>query len=142
MHSCLVVGLGNWNVTPDALGPQVCENLIVTRHLFELQPGNVEEGFRPVSALSPGVMGLTGIETSDIIFGVVEKTKPDFVIAIDALASRSIERVNVHHSNFRYGHPSWFWCWKQTERIKSRNIRNSSICHWGTDRCRCRFDYK
>lgn len=92
--SCLVVGLGNWNVTPDALGPQVCENLIVTRHLFELQPGNVEEGFRPVSALSPGVMGLTGIETSDIIFGVVEKTKPDFVIAIDALASRSIERVN------------------------------------------------
>ena len=93
--SCLVVGLGNWNVTPDALGPQVCENLIVTRHLFELQPGNVEEGFRPVSALSPGVMGLTGIETSDIIFGVVEKTKPDFVIAIDALASRSIERVNA-----------------------------------------------
>lgn len=92
--SCLVVGLGNWNVTPDALGPQVCENLLVTRHLFELQPGNVEEGFRPVSALSPGVMGLTGIETSDIIFGVVEKSKPDFVIAIDALASRSIERVN------------------------------------------------
>ncbi|GHH97061.1 GPR endopeptidase [Neobacillus kokaensis] len=92
--SCLVVGLGNWNVTPDALGPMVCENLLVTRHLFQLQPENVEEGYRPVSALSPGVMGLTGIETSDIIFGVVEKTKPDFVIAIDALASRSIERVN------------------------------------------------
>ncbi len=92
--SCLVVGLGNWNVTPDALGPMVCENLLVTRHLFELQPENVEEGYRPVSALAPGVMGLTGIETSDIIFGIVEKTKPDFVIAIDALASRSIERVN------------------------------------------------
>jgi spore protease len=92
--SCLVVGLGNWNVTPDALGPSVCENLLVTRHLFQLQPENVEKGFRPVSAISPGVMGLTGIETSDIIFGVVEKSKPDFVIAIDALASRSIERVN------------------------------------------------
>jgi spore protease len=92
--SCLVVGLGNWNVTPDALGPMVCENLLVTRHLFQLQPENVEEGYRSVSALSPGVMGLTGIETSDIIFGVVEKTKPGFVIAIDALASRSIERVN------------------------------------------------
>ncbi len=92
--SCLVVGLGNWNVTPDALGPIVCENLFVTRHLFELQPENVEEGYRSVSALAPGVMGLTGIETSDIIFGVIEKTKPDFVIAIDALASRSIERVN------------------------------------------------
>jgi spore protease len=92
--SCLVVGLGNWNVTPDALGPMVCENLLVTRHLFQLQPENVQEGYRSVSALSPGVMGLTGIETSDIIFGVVEKSKPDFVIAIDALASRSIERVN------------------------------------------------
>lgn len=92
--SCLVVGLGNWNVTPDALGPSVCENLLITRHLFQLQPENVEEGYRPVSALVPGVMGITGIETSDIIFGVVEKTKPDFVIAIDALASRSIERVN------------------------------------------------
>jgi spore protease len=92
--SCLVVGLGNWNVTPDALGPMVCENLLITRHLYELQPENVEEGYRSVSALAPGVMGLTGIETSDIIFGIVEKTKPDFVIAIDALASRSIERVN------------------------------------------------
>lgn len=92
--SCLVVGLGNWNVTPDALGPLVCENLLITRHLFQLQPENVEEGFRPVSSIAPGVMGLTGIETSDIIFGIVEKTKPDFVIAIDALASRSIERVN------------------------------------------------
>lgn len=92
--SCLIVGLGNWNVTPDALGPQVCENVLVTRHLFELQPESVQEGYRPVSALVPGVMGLTGIETSDIIFGVVEKSKPDFIIAIDALASRSIERVN------------------------------------------------
>ncbi|WP_028399260.1 GPR endopeptidase [Ectobacillus panaciterrae] len=92
--SCLVVGLGNWNVTPDALGPIVVENLLVTRHLFQLQPEQVEEGFRPVSALRPGVMGITGIETSDIIYGVIEKTKPDFVIAIDALASRSIQRVN------------------------------------------------
>lgn len=92
--TCLIVGLGNWNVTPDALGPQVCENLLITRHLYELQPENVEEGYRPVSAIVPGVMGLTGIETSDIIFGVVEKIKPDFVIVIDALASRSIDRVN------------------------------------------------
>lgn len=92
--TCLVVGLGNWNVTPDALGPIAVENLLVTRHLFELAPEHVEDGFRPVSAISPGVMGLTGIETSDVIFGVIEKIKPDFVIAIDALASRSITRVN------------------------------------------------
>jgi len=93
--SCLVVGLGNWNVTPDALGPLTCENLMITRHLFQLQPENVEEGYRPVSALAPGVMGLTGIETSDIILGVIKESKPDFVIAIDALAARSIERVNT-----------------------------------------------
>lgn len=92
--SCLVVGLGNWNVTPDSLGPHICENLIITRHLFQLQPEQVDKEYRPVSAVVPGVMGLTGIETSDIILGVVEKSKPDFVIAIDALASRSIERVN------------------------------------------------
>lgn len=93
--SCLVVGLGNWNVTPDALGPLAVENLLITRHLFELQPENVQEGFRPVSAISPGVMGLTGIETSDVISGVIEQSKPDFVICIDALAARSIERVNT-----------------------------------------------
>lgn len=93
--SCLVVGLGNFNVTPDALGPFTIENLVVTKHLFELQPSRVDEGYRPVSAIKPGVMGNTGIETSDIIFGVIEKTQPDFVIAIDALASRSIERVNT-----------------------------------------------
>ncbi|MCA1031817.1 GPR endopeptidase [Bacillus timonensis] len=92
--SCLVVGLGNWNVTPDALGPIAVENLLITRHLFSLQPEHVQEGFRSVSAIAPGVMGITGIETSDIIHGVIEKAKPDFVIAIDALASRSIERVN------------------------------------------------
>lgn len=92
--SCLIVGLGNWNVTPDALGPIVVENVLVTRHLFQLQPESVEEGFRPVSAIRPGVMGITGIETSDVIYGIIEQTNPDFVIAIDALAARSIERVN------------------------------------------------
>jgi spore protease len=92
--SCLVVGLGNWNVTPDALGPMTIENLLITKHLFDLQPENVADGFRSVSAISPGVMGITGIETSDIIHGVIEKTKPDFVVAIDALAARSIQRVN------------------------------------------------
>ncbi|MBM7838074.1 spore protease [Alkalihalobacillus xiaoxiensis] len=93
--TCLVVGLGNWNVTPDALGPLTVEELLVTKHLFALAPEEVEDGYRSVSALTPGVMGVTGIETSDVVFGVIEKTKPDFVIVIDALASRSIERVNT-----------------------------------------------
>ncbi|MGO0060485.1 GPR endopeptidase [Brevibacillus fluminis] len=91
----LVVGLGNWNVTPDALGPLVVENLLITRHLFTLAPESVEDGYREVSAISPGVLGITGIETSEIVFGVVEKSKPDFVICIDALASRALHRVNT-----------------------------------------------
>lgn len=93
--SCLIVGLGNWNVTADAFGPLVVKNTMVTRHLFELEPESVADGYRPVSALSPGVLGLTGIETSDIIKGVVEKVKPDFVIAFDSLASRALTRVNT-----------------------------------------------
>ena len=91
----LVIGLGNWNVTPDALGPLVVERLLITRHLYELMPDQVNEGFRPVSAVAPGVLGITGIETSEIVKGIVENSKPDLVIAIDALASRSIERVNT-----------------------------------------------
>ncbi|WP_164668556.1 GPR endopeptidase [Virgibacillus doumboii] len=90
----LIVGLGNWNVTPDALGPMTVEKVLVTSHLFKLEHESVSEGYRPVAAVTPGVMGVTGMETSDIIFGIVEKFNPDFVIAVDALASRSIERVN------------------------------------------------
>jgi spore protease len=93
----LVIGLGNWNVTPDSLGPKVIEKLIVTRHLIEYMPGkfNTKKGIRPVCALAPGVLGITGIETGDIIRGLVEKVKPDFIIAIDALASRSMERIST-----------------------------------------------
>lgn len=91
----LIIGLGNWNVTPDALGPIVVENVLVTRHLFQLMPDKVRPGYRQVSALAPGVMGLTGIETSEIVQGIVEKSRPDLVIAIDALASKALERVNT-----------------------------------------------
>ncbi|NBJ68577.1 MULTISPECIES: GPR endopeptidase [Clostridia] len=90
----LIVGLGNWNVTPDALGPMTVEKVLVTSHLFRLEHETVANGYRSTAAVTPGVMGVTGIETSNIIFGIVEKFEPDFVICIDALASRSIERVN------------------------------------------------
>jgi len=91
----LIVGLGNWNVTPDALGPLVVENVMVTRHFFELMPDQVAPGYRAVSAVAPGVLGITGIESSEIVMGIAEKTKPDVIIAIDALASRSLERINT-----------------------------------------------
>src|SRR5699024_6184990 len=90
----LIVGLGNRKVTPDALGPMTVENVLVTSHLFQLEHETVAEGYRSVSAITPGVMGVTGLETSDIIFGILQQFKPDFVIAVDALASRSIERIN------------------------------------------------
>lgn len=91
----LVIGLGNWDITPDALGPQVVSKVFVTRHYFELYKKDEDPAMRPVSAISPGVMGTTGIETVEIIRGVVEKTNPDLVIAIDALASRRMERVHT-----------------------------------------------
>ncbi len=91
----LVVGLGNWNVTPDSLGPKVISHLMVTRHVFEYLPDQVDEGVSPVCAISPGVLGITGIETGEIIEGLVSRIKPDRVIAIDALASRKMERINA-----------------------------------------------
>lgn len=91
----LIVGLGNWNVTPDALGPIVVENTLVTRHFYELMPNEVAPGYRNVSAIAPGVLGITGIESSDIVQGIVDRSKPDVIIAIDALASKALERVNT-----------------------------------------------
>jgi len=90
----LVVGLGNINVTPDSLGPVVIDNVIVTRHMFLLNPEEVSEGISDVSAFAPGVMGNTGIETYDIIEAVVNKIKVDYLIVVDALAARSLARVN------------------------------------------------
>ncbi|MCL2353116.1 MAG: GPR endopeptidase [Defluviitaleaceae bacterium] len=89
----LVIGLGNDNVTPDALGPQVVSKVLVTRHIMDMVPKGLE-GLRPLCALAPGVMGTTGIETAEVVKGLVEKTNCDLVIAIDALAARSIGRIN------------------------------------------------
>jgi spore protease len=91
----LVVGLGNWNVTPDALGPRVVSNIVVTRHLKEYAPLQFGDEIRSVSAFSPGVLGITGIETAEILKGVVDRVKPDLVITIDALASRRLERLST-----------------------------------------------
>lgn len=92
----LVVGLGNRQVTPDAIGPNVVDNLFVTRHLIN-QYGKYVMGMEKasiISAIVPGVMGQTGMETAEIVKGVVEETKPDCIIVIDALASRSTKRLN------------------------------------------------
>lgn len=93
--SVLVIGLGNWNITADALGPKVVDSLMITRHLKEYMPEEIEEGIRPVCAISPGVLGLTGVETGEIVRGLVDRVKPKLVIAIDALCSRRVERINT-----------------------------------------------
>lgn len=94
--SVLIVGLGNRQVTPDALGPYVVDNLCVTRHIVK-EYGKYAMGMEHanlVSAIVPGVMGQTGMETVEIVKGVVDETKPDLVIAIDALAARNSRRLN------------------------------------------------
>lgn len=95
-QSILIIGLGNRNVTPDALGPLVVEHLDITRHLVKEYGKYALDGEadRLVSVVVPGVMGQTGMETVEIVRGIVEETEPDFVIAIDALAARSVRRLN------------------------------------------------
>lgn len=91
-YKTLVIGLGNRNSTPDSLGVKVSENIIVTRHLYELNQMSNE--YKIVSSISPNVMGNTGIEAQSIIKGLIKEIDIDLIIVIDALASSKIERVN------------------------------------------------
>lgn len=88
----LVVGLGNDKSTPDSLGPLTINNVVVTNHVFLLN--QLSDNYKRLSAINPGVMGETGIETSDIIESVVNRIKPDYLIVVDSLASKSVERLN------------------------------------------------
>jgi spore protease len=90
----LVIGLGNHNVTPDALGPKVVSKILVTRHIMDNLPRELAGGLRPLCALAPGVMGTTGIETAEVVRGLVNHVQPALIIAIDALAARKISRIN------------------------------------------------
>lgn len=94
--SILVVGLGNREVTPDALGPGVVNNLMITRHIIKEYGVRAfgKEHMHRISAIVPGVMAQTGMETFEIVKGIVDETQPDWVIAVDALAARSSKRLN------------------------------------------------
>lgn len=89
----LVVGLGNRYVTPDALGPRVSEHIFVTRHIVRHLPDVLPDGVRCVCACAPNVMGVTGIETLELVSGLVEQIRPDFVLAVDCLCS--VETKNI-----------------------------------------------
>ncbi len=92
----LVAGIGNREITPDALGPLVVEHLFITRHLFQMYAptSSILKGLGNISAIAPGVMGQTGMEGQEIIHGIIEETKPEVLIVIDALAARSTQRLN------------------------------------------------
>lgn len=90
----LVVGLGNRKVTADALGPKVTEGIMITRHLKSVMPEAIDDSVMEVASIAPGVLGITGVETFEIIKGLVERIRPKVIICVDALASRKIERVN------------------------------------------------
>ena len=91
----LIIGLGNWNISSDSLGPKVIDRVLVTRQFFISYNKESDESMANVAAMSPGVMGITGIETGDIVKGIVDKIRPDLVIAVDALSSRKMNRIST-----------------------------------------------
>lgn len=93
--TALIVGLGNREVTPDSLGPRVVEKVLVTRHVKQFVPEAFDFELPGICAIAPGVLGVTGVETMDIVKGVVERVRPDCIIAIDALASRRAARIST-----------------------------------------------
>ena len=92
-NSILVVGLGNIDTTADSIGPKTIKDLSITRHIKKYAPELIKENAKEISGIAPGVLGTTGIETQEILKGIVEKVKPDAIIAIDALISRDISRL-------------------------------------------------
>ena len=93
--SIMITGLGNRMITPDSLGPRVAEQVYVTRHITEYMPDAMDHPLRSVCSVAPGVLGLTGVETSEIVRGIVEHVKPDLIIAIDSLAARRASRIST-----------------------------------------------
>ena len=93
VKTILVAGLGNRSVTPDALGPRTVERVLVTRHMQGCLPEDTAARLSSVCALSPGVLGVTGMETAEVLRGMAQHVQPDVVIAVDALAARSSSRI-------------------------------------------------
>lgn len=91
----LLVGLGNWRATPDALGPKFIEYSPITRHYHEYAPDALVEGMRPTCGIAPGVLGITGLETFDVIKGIVDKVKPTVLFIVDSLAAQNVERIGT-----------------------------------------------
>ena len=92
-ENVLIVGLGNRMVTPDSLGPKTCDGVFVTRHIKKHIPETIDERASTVSAIAPGVLGVTGIESEEVINSLAKEIRPDVIIAVDALAAKEIKRI-------------------------------------------------
>lgn len=91
----LLVGLGNWRAVADALGPKFIEYSPITRHYHSYAPDALVKGMRPSCGIAPGVLGITGLETFEVIKGIVEKVKPTLLVVVDALAAQNVERIGT-----------------------------------------------
>ncbi|MGS0764166.1 GPR endopeptidase [Syntrophomonas curvata] len=91
----LLVGLGNWRAVADALGPKFIEYSPITRHYHSYAPDALVQGMRPICGIAPGVLGITGLETFEVIKGIVEKVKPALLVVVDALAAQNVERIGT-----------------------------------------------
>lgn len=94
-NTVLLVGLGNWRATPDALGPKFIQYSPITRQYHEHAPDALVEGMRPVSGIAPGVLGITGLETYEVIKGIVDNVQPSLLIVVDALAAQNVDRIGT-----------------------------------------------
>jgi len=91
----LLVGLGNWRATPDSLGPKFIQYSPITRHYHQYAPEALVEGMRPTCGIAPGVLGITGLETFEVIKGLVEKVKPAVLVVVDSLAAQNVDRIGT-----------------------------------------------
>lgn len=94
-QTVLLVGLGNWQATPDSLGPKFIEYSPITRHYHQYAPQALVEGMRPTCGIAPGVLGITGLETFEVIKGIVDSVQPALLIVVDALAAQNVERIGT-----------------------------------------------
>ena len=133
----LIIGLGNWNISPDALGPKVVERVLVTRQYFVNYNKEYDETVANVAAMAPGVMGITGIESMDIVRGVVDKIKPDLLVAVDALASRKMDRVSKTIQIADTGISPGSGIGNKRMALNKGNSWDSSYCHRYPYSCKC-----
>lgn len=135
MPSVMIAGLGNRFVTPDALGPKVVENIVVSRHVRvnERLSSEVDQRLGEVCAFAPGVLGVTGVETGEIIQGIVDKIKPDILLAVDALASRKTSRINTTVQISDTGIVPGSGIGNRRMELSEETAGDSGGGHWGSD---------